>query len=45
MFDVHWSSAKEDITYLICHMTSQENVIEWSCDIIDGSSLFYVTTL
>ena len=32
MLGVHWSSASADITYLICHVTLREYVIEWSND-------------
>ena len=28
MFGVYWFSANGDITYLICHVDSQEHVIE-----------------
>ena len=38
MFGAHWSSASRDITYLICHLTLQDSVIEESCDVIGRSS-------
>ena len=31
--------------YLICHMTSHDHFTEGSCKFLDGSSLWYVTTL
>ena len=43
MFDAHRSSASGNITYLICHMTSQDHVIERSCEVTDGSTPLYVT--
>ena len=33
-----------DIRYLICHATLQDNVIKASCDFMEGSSSFYITT-
>ena len=39
MFGVHWSSASEYVTYLICH------VIEASYDVMDWSFWLYVTVL
>ena len=42
MFGGHWSSANGDIIKLICHMTSQNNIIEKSCDIISGRYSLYV---
>ena len=44
MFGGHQSSANEYIKYLICHVTSQNHVIEGSCNFMSGSSLLYVTT-
>lgn len=38
MLGVHWSSASADITYLICHVTLREYVIEWS----NGASLLAI---
>ena len=43
MFDVHWSSAGEDITYFIYHVTSQEHTIEGSFDVLGQSSSLYIT--
>ena len=37
MFSGNWPSANGDITYLICHMTLIDHVIEGSCDFIDES--------
>ena len=31
--------------YLICHVTSQDHLIEGSCKFMGGSSSLYVTTL
>ena len=31
--------------YLICHVTSHDHLIEWTCELMGGSSLGYVTTL
>ena len=31
--------------YLICHVTSQDHLIEGSFEFMGGSSLWYVTTL
>ena len=38
MFGGHWSSASWDIIYLVCHVISQEHVIEGSCDLLNGTS-------
>ena len=45
MFGGHWPSASEDIRYLICHLTSQDLVLEELCDFKGGSSSLNVTTL
>ena len=45
MFGDHWSSGNEDKKYLICHVTSQNHLIEGRCNLISGSSSKYVTTL
>ena len=45
MFCGHWSSGSGDKKYLICHVTSQNQVIEGSRNFIDGSSSMYVTNL
>ena len=34
MFDGHWSSAREDINNLICHVILQKHVIEGSSNFI-----------
>ena len=44
-FDVHWSSRSEDTTYLRCHMTSQEHMIEESYDVTGWGSSLFVDTL
>ena len=36
MFGVYWSSASEDIISLIFHVTSQDHVIEGSCDHVEA---------
>ena len=38
-------SASGDIKYSICHVTSQNYVIEGSSNFMSGSSSWYVTTL
>ena len=40
----HWSSVSGDIKLLICHVTSQNHVIEGSSNLSENSS-WYVTTL
>ena len=45
MFSGHWSSTNGDIKYLICHVTSHNNVIEKSCNFLSGNCSWYVTTL
>ena len=45
MFGVHWSGASGDITYFICHVASQEHVLERSYDGLGRSPSMYVTTL
>ena len=35
MFGGHWSSASRDIKYLVCHITSQNNVIERLTNSVD----------
>lgn len=42
---IAWSSATGDITYLICHVTSQEHEIEGSCNFLSESLLLYFITL
>ena len=39
------SSVNGDIMYLICHVASQNHVIEESCNFINYSSSLYVTAL
>ena len=45
MLGGHWLSTSGDIKYLICHVTSQNYVIEGSCNFMSASSSLYVTTL
>ena len=42
MFGVYWFSANGDITYLICHVDSQEHVIEGWYDVMGPIYSFYV---
>ena len=41
----YWSSATGDMKYLLCHVTSQNPVIEGSNRFMSGSSSWHVTTL
>ena len=45
MFGGHWSNASEEMKYLICHMTSENHVIEGSISFMSGTSSWHVTTL
>ena len=45
MFGEHFSNESGDMTYLICHMTSQDRVIKGSCDFMSGRFLICHTTL
>ena len=45
MFGGDWSSAKVDLKYLICHVTSQNDVIDRSSNFMSGSSTWYIITL
>ena len=45
MFGGQWSSASGDIKYLICHVISQNHVIEGLSNFLSWSSSWYVTTL
>ena len=45
MFGGHWSIAIGDRKYLMCHVTSQNPVIERSSNFISGSYSWYVTAL
>ena len=38
IFAGHWSSADEDIKYLICHVTSLNRSIEGSSNFMSGTS-------
>lgn len=40
-----WSSTSRDITYLIYHVTSLDNMTEYSCDLMGGRSSLHVNTL
>ena len=44
-FGVHGSSGSIDIIHSICHVISQDYLIEGLCEFIDGSSSRYFTTL
>ena len=44
MFGSHWSNASRNMKYLICHVTSQNHLIEGSITFMSGSSSWYVTT-
>ena len=41
----NWAGASGDIKYLICHMTSQNHVIEGSINFISGNYSWCVITL
>ena len=43
MFGDHWSSASRNMMYLICHVISQNLVIEGSITFMSENSLWYVT--
>ena len=45
MYGGHWSSRKVDISYSICHVTSQDLIIKGSCNFMDGSSSLNVTSV
>ena len=45
MIDVHKTCASRDITYLICHVNSQDHMIEGSFDVMGASSSLCFTTL
>ena len=45
MIGVHKTSASRDITYLICHVNSQDHMIEGSFDVMGASSSLCFTTL
>ena len=44
-FGGHRLCDSRDITYLILHVTLQDNVIKGSCDSMEGSPSLYVATL
>ena len=44
IFGGHWSSTSKDIKHLIWRVTSQNHVIERSCNVMGGSSSLYITT-
>ena len=44
-FGGSWSSASAEATYLVYHVTLQDNVTDASCDFTSGRSSFYVTAL
>ena len=41
----YWSCSIGDIKYLICHVTSQNHVIEGSFNFMSGNSSMYITSL
>ena len=45
MFGGHWFSGSGDITYLIYHGNSQDQVIEESSDVKCGSSSLYLLSI
>ena len=45
MFHGDWSSASGDITYLACHVTLQNQVVDGLSDAMSGSTAWYITTL
>ena len=45
MLGGQWFIVIGGVKYLICHVTSQKNVIEGSSNFMSGSSSWYVTTL
>ena len=44
MFGGHWSNGSGEMKCLLCHMTSENHVIEVSSIFMSGSSSWYVTT-
>lgn len=44
MFGAYWSNARGDVANLICHVTSQDHMIE-GYDFMGGGSSFYVIAL
>ena len=44
IFGGHWSNASGDIKYLICHVTSQNFVIEGSFNFMSGSATIPMAT-
>ena len=44
-FNDHRPCSSRDITYLVCHVTLQDNMIKESCDFMEGNSSFHVNTL
>ena len=44
-FGGHWSSASGNIKKFIFHMTSQNSVIEGSCNFMSGRTSLHVNTL
>ena len=41
MFGDHWFSASGDMKYLICHMISQNHVIERASNFMSGSHYYF----
>ena len=44
-FGGHWSSASEDIKFLICNVTLQDHMIQGSSNFMSVSSSWYIITL
>ena len=44
-FNSHMPCGSRDTTYLICHMTLQDNVVKVYCDFMEESSSLYVNIL
>ena len=45
MFGGYWNSASESTKYSICHVATQNHMIEGSCNFMSGNSSLYITTL
>ena len=45
VFSVHWSGARENLSYLIFHVTSQDRTIEEPQIVLNGSFSLYSTIL
>ena len=45
MFGGYWNSASESTKYSICHVATQNHMIEGSRNFMSGNSSLYITTL